>query len=790
MNGDVDFLENILFIDTTSVNEYETLVKSANERTLAIPYNPTTTTRLEMETILLNNKCSRIGFVFSTYGEDINVFVENSLYDDEVNVEWLTGLICKYEISALDFFGCKTLLYDSWKRYYGKLTEKSDVAIYANPNVTGNSEYGGEWRLSKFCGFDNFKSEKNNCGFVVDVKRIYYNLNVNNYKYLFDGIHSIIILIDVNGYVWTSGDNNSSGTTYGSLGQGVYGNVITSIPYLKKINTSTTPGLEVNYNANTLAVGAGKNVSFISLKNQTTNRLYYSGRNTAGYYQGYSNTVTSAISFTQSEIYNASSTENVVKMTGVSYPYSLLLTVGGNVYASGSSPVVLGNSSIVGGTATLRKIPRANMFNVNVTDIHVGLLDPSGSSALCLLADGSLCGFGYNALLGKGTGLLQDSTTIPAVITNITGSTKPYKKISVSNTHSLVLDNNNKIYCAGNNTNGQFGNNTASLWAQWYQMTLPIKLPSTGAPTPSAIVAGNNVSYVLYSDGSLYGCGDNTKNQINSTATSQYTTLQYISPPFRKTIKQVTCMVNSTQILTTDNIPYSVGNDTSFGIGIGSTLSATTFTQMASDATGTGIVDVSSIGGFSTPITVSAKTPATPTLSVTPNALNSLTVTFNATTLGVSDPSLNYYYILDEDTTNYTNAGYFTLSTSSFTIPAVSSTSHNIALVAKIVDSNSNVLWSSAISTVSSTVNPYYADSAVQNLTLTPTLNTTTSIDVQFDSPATIGNPGRTTYQYVVAATGGTFVVAPTLTLVSGTTYKFTITSGIISGTLQTVRVR
>jgi hypothetical protein len=169
MNGDVDFwetshkmrgfsggdmaasdIQNILFIDTTSVLEYDVLVESANERTLAIPYDPTTATRREMEYILQRAKCSRVGFVFATYGDCVNTFVENLPYDDETNVEWFVEVIRKYGIQTLDFFGCKTLLYDSWKTYYGKLVAGTEVNVYANPNVTGNSEYGGEWRLSKF----------------------------------------------------------------------------------------------------------------------------------------------------------------------------------------------------------------------------------------------------------------------------------------------------------------------------------------------------------------------------------------------------------------------------------------------------------------------------------------------------------------------------------------------------------------------------------------------------------------------------------------------------------------
>jgi hypothetical protein len=99
---DITAIQNILFIDTNSVVQYKTLFESANDCTLAIPYNPNTTTRLDVEnmfdSIYLQLKYSRIGFAFTTYGDCVNTFIENFTYNDDEGVNWLIRIIRKYEI--------------------------------------------------------------------------------------------------------------------------------------------------------------------------------------------------------------------------------------------------------------------------------------------------------------------------------------------------------------------------------------------------------------------------------------------------------------------------------------------------------------------------------------------------------------------------------------------------------------------------------------------------------------------------------------------------------------------
>ena len=806
--GIVPTMKNLLFVDITSVIEYDILVESANENTMVVPYNPTTTTRLEMEDLLLHINshmdCCRIGFVFSTYRENVSLFVENRPYDDDDNVDWLVALIIKYRIPILDFFGCKTLLYDSWNEYYVKLTEKTGIIIYANTNVTGNSDYGGEWQLSKFynSNIGNAKSlmRCNHSPVIhrtpssllespelssnatltgnyetpivlmhnIDIKSVYFNSKVHEYKHVLDGLSSTVYIIDTSGYVWSTGNNTSN-----MLGRGAIGSQF----FLGKISSSQAEASFATYNSKIYSVGNGASTGFVSLKD-TTNRLYYVGFNGASYAPGF-NTAGTKSYYGSCASYNTfvSDTSIVKKIIGPDSIHSYALTASGNLYQTGGST----NFNQAGPSTTITNATLIRKSNtVNISDIQVGLGDPSGNSVLLLLNNGTLYGYGGSVLLGTaGTnGLAAAGKSNPGSTITISGDTS-FNQISMSHTHTMVLGKTGKVYCTGYNTKGQFGNNVISgLNTTWYQMTLP-RLPSTGAPTISDIVAGNNVSYVIYNDGSLYGCGDNTTNQINSSTTTSYSTLKFIIPPFRKTIKQVTCMLNSTQILTTDNIPYSVGEDSSYGIGIGSSTFATDFTQMSNTADRTVLMtDVSCIGGFSAPITVALKRPI---VNLVSPILGGITVVYAAIS-GVTDTSLNYYYYLDSSTNPV-------LATSNpFTVSNLSPILHTISLVGRILDSNSNVLWQSSVSLISSGT-PYYAESAPQNLILTNSSNTYSLINVQFDTPLTAGNPSRTYYQYAYSTTDTfTFNNITTISTI-GNTNSFTISS-LTENTTYTIKVR
>ena len=890
MKGDVDFLEtsynmdgiqNILFIDTTSVSEYKELVNFANKHTLAIPYNPTTTTRQYMETILQREKCRRIGFVFTTYREDVNSFLENRPYDEDENVKWMTEMICKYKIPAIDFFGCKTLLYDSWKKYYRKLVLKTDVAVYANPNVTGNSVYGGEWRLNLFCDL----GVKLNNEFVVNLNTIYFNKKIETYKHLFDGIINRCCVIDINNTVWTTGNNSNS-----TLGQGAGKG--SAVLFFDKIVANGS--LPVDYSNNIQTIGSSVNTLFVSLKNSGQNRIYCVGYNSASngipgmVFIGSSSSFLACASF--NTVIETTTNPTAVKILGAELNSSRVLLENGNLYQAGFV-----NSSSFGTYASISGLSlRFTRSTVTgISDIQVQYLDPSFHTTLLLRSNGEVKGYGSKAGLGTADGL-GIGTALNTNVSISANSETTFSKISMSNTHTMLLSTTNKIYCTGYNTNGQFGNtsaSTSSLNNTWYQMTLP-RLPATGPPTISNIVAGNNVSYVLYSDGSLYGCGNNTNNQINRSATQSFSTLQYVLPPLRKTIKQVSCMVNSTQILTTDNIPFSVGNDATNGIGIGSSTSATDFTQMSVNSTRTVLMkDVLNINGI-TPITVSAKTPTinsvvastAGTINTTPKPL---TVSYTAIS-ATSDPSLNYYYYLNDSTTPilitanpfditaanglisgsneislvgiiysgttvlwqssvsaistgtpyiigsapsgllinpvegalgsltvsfnqslngnpsgfiyyylYVDAnatpfksGYYS-DMSSVTVPLLSNSTHTIKIQTKSYTNNANaiagtnVIWTT--DDISGQQTPYYAETAPQNLVLTATANTTNSITVSFNTPATAGNPGRTFYQY--ALNSGSFNNVSNLNTF-GSTNTFTISTGITTGQLYTVRLK
>jgi hypothetical protein len=225
-----DNINALLFVDTYTVKEHEKFIGYANDTTSVIFYNSgsassenetressqinTPKTRNEFEEKLNelilgeNNVYSdfveieRIGFVFST-AADIKTtkLIENSSYNDSANIEWLASIINKLHVRNVDFFGCNTLLNQEWLDFYGSLTDSAAVSVYANPGLTGNPSYGGNWKLEKYDGASQEGTQS------VAADKLYFNSSISEYPYLFDSFVQSTFVLDKNGYFWCCGNN-------------------------------------------------------------------------------------------------------------------------------------------------------------------------------------------------------------------------------------------------------------------------------------------------------------------------------------------------------------------------------------------------------------------------------------------------------------------------------------------------------------------------------------------------------------------------------------------------------
>jgi alpha-tubulin suppressor-like RCC1 family protein len=201
--------------------------------------------------------------------------------------------------------------------------------------------------------------------------------------------------------------------------------------------------------------------------------------------------------------------------------HSLAATSTGSVYAWGFSGFgELGNGTTtqsttpvqvlgVGGVGTL-----SNIAVVAAGDFH----------SLALTSTGSVLAWGRNIEGELGNGNTTNSST-PVAVTGLSGV--DVTAIASRNLHSLALTSAGAVYAWGDNQYGQLGNgnSTNALTA------LLVSFPANGSAKVVSISAGNESSFALESDGSLWAWGDNEYGQYgNGTTTSSLTPIEVYTP--------------------------------------------------------------------------------------------------------------------------------------------------------------------------------------------------------------------------------------------------------------------
>lgn len=118
--------------------------------------------------------------------------------------------------------------------------------------------------------------------------------------------------------------------------------------------------------------------------------------------------------------------------------------------------------------------------------------------------------------------------------------------IAVGSNHTLIIKNNNTLWAAGDNSNGQLG--VADVDS------------STGVKIMSDIVfaeASDNTSFAIDSKGTLYGWGDNTRGQISANGSN------YVTKPLKlmDNVAAVSAGAEHTVALTVDGTAYGWGSN-------------------------------------------------------------------------------------------------------------------------------------------------------------------------------------------------------------------------------------
>jgi alpha-tubulin suppressor-like RCC1 family protein len=252
-----------------------------------------------------------------------------------------------------------------------------------------------------------------------------------------------------------------------------------------------------------------------------------------------------------------------------------------SIYCGGSHTMVLmGDGSIYGcgfnsngqlgdGTTTNRSTLTLMTNSTGKTPVSISC---GGSHTIVLMSDGTIygCGNNFNGQLGDGTTTQQTTLTL---MTNSTGKTP--QSISCGNSHTMILMSDGSIYGCGSNNNGQLGDGTTAN-----NVTALSLMTNTTEKTPQSISCGNGQTMVLMSDGLVYGCGLNSSGQLGDGTTTNRSTLTLMTNGTGKTPQSISCGNGHTIVLMSDGTIYGCGLNSSNQLGDGTTTSKTTLTLM------------------------------------------------------------------------------------------------------------------------------------------------------------------------------------------------------------------
>ena len=221
--------------------------------------------------------------------------------------------------------------------------------------------------------------------------------------------------------------------------------------------------------------------------------------------------------------------------------------------ASSSVPVAVDMSGVLSGK-TIKQIA--------VGDWHT-----------CAVAsDGKAYCWGYgvtHAELGNGT--MSQANSPVAVATNGVLSGKTVKRIAAGFDHNCAIASDDKVYCWGDNGNGQLGNGSTT------QSNVPVAVSTTGAlagKTIKRIAAGIWHTCAIASDDKVYCWGDNGNGQLGNGSTTQSNVPVAVSTTGAlagKTIKRIATGSDHACAVTTDNQVYCWGRNSNGELGNGST---------------------------------------------------------------------------------------------------------------------------------------------------------------------------------------------------------------------------
>ena len=192
--------------------------------------------------------------------------------------------------------------------------------------------------------------------------------------------------------------------------------------------------------------------------------------------------------------------------------------------------------------------------------------------SLILKNDGTLWGCGANGSGQLGLG----NTTSKTTFTEITTNTDDIKSVYCGENHTFILKNDGTLWGCGQNNFGQLG------LGDNYNRTTFTEI-TTNAYDIKSVCCGYYYTLILKNDGTLWGCGNNSNGELGLGDNYDRTTFTEITTN-TDDIRSVYCGANYTFILKNDGTLWGCGYNSFGSLGLGDTNNRNTFTQITTNA--------------------------------------------------------------------------------------------------------------------------------------------------------------------------------------------------------------
>jgi alpha-tubulin suppressor-like RCC1 family protein len=140
----------------------------------------------------------------------------------------------------------------------------------------------------------------------------------------------------------------------------------------------------------------------------------------------------------------------------------------------------------------------------------------TGFHSVALGSDGHAYAWGLNHRGGLGDGSTADSFVPVLVLSGAVPDGVSFTQVSAGGGHSLAMGSDGNTYAWGDNSSGQLGDNSTT------DSLVPVLVSVGAVPggvTFTQVLAGDNHSLALGSDGNAYAWGDNSFGQLGNNST-------------------------------------------------------------------------------------------------------------------------------------------------------------------------------------------------------------------------------------------------------------------------------